>query len=957
MNHARVRSATRDNGSRTGRQGVWIWAGGLFLLAAALALRALRLTWQPLWWDEGYSVYFATESLAAMVRLTAQDIHPPLYYALLHAWILLWGSAAPLALRTFSLLVGALTVPALAWVAGILFPGRSRLRLLALLLLTLSPMHLFYSQEVRMYGLELLLGLLSTGFLWRLLHADTRGAQRRAGVGYVLATAAALYTEYYAAFLPLAHLLWAAIRWRRQPRRLLPLLLADSLVALLYLPWIALALPQLIPYVDQKILADQDRPLALLPYLGRHLLAFTAGHVPPPAPWPDLRLAGPLALLPLLGAGLLKRLRPSLPEPVAALLIFLLLPLGLGFLLNLRLPFFPEGGERVLLFVLPYFLLLLAWGLDRSLEAAPWLGWSSAALLLAGAATGILAFYTAPRYTTEDYRPLIGQVVQQGRDQDTVFLVFPWQVGYWRAYAPVYGRGERHGPWPQLTPSPAWNAQVAAALDEALARGRVWFPAHLALGGILEGQIEAHLAARAVNFVNRWYSPTTRLSAWAPQEAPASGEAQGSGSVQVDFGPVGLSRVRVAPGVIPSANQVLRLELSWQVTDPSAGPFWVTLRLLDDDGRIWSLRDYEPLGLWGRPGPGGVLQERVGLLAPVGLPPGAYRLALGVGRVGSQALLPLLQADNPAAGTGASGELATLATVTVTEPDAPLPPLRLPVQWPLSPPPEREGLAFLGYAGYAPEQPPLAGEILPLRLFFQNRAQSLPHRELSLDLLDSEGRWVAGWQGWPLPDYPTERWPPGALVQTPVDFPLPATLVSGRYRLLASLVDPAGGAAGESAKDPVTLGWLQIRQRPANFQPPSPQFPLDPPPQFGTHARLLGYDLTREDGALLLVLHWEVLQTLLPSHHVFVHLDGPDGRTLAQDDGVPGGSETPAPTGSWRPGEFIADPHRLSLPPELPELPPGAVIRVGLYRPDTGVRLPVTLDGQPAGDAASLPLR
>ena len=34
------------------------------LTLVALGLRVLRLEWQPLWWDEGYSVYFATESLS-----------------------------------------------------------------------------------------------------------------------------------------------------------------------------------------------------------------------------------------------------------------------------------------------------------------------------------------------------------------------------------------------------------------------------------------------------------------------------------------------------------------------------------------------------------------------------------------------------------------------------------------------------------------------------------------------------------------------------------------------------------------------------------------------------------------------------------------------------------------------------------------------------------------------------
>ena len=59
----------------------------LVLLACAFALRCLNLTFQPLWFDEGWSVWFATTDLATMAARTAADIHPPLYYALLHGWI------------------------------------------------------------------------------------------------------------------------------------------------------------------------------------------------------------------------------------------------------------------------------------------------------------------------------------------------------------------------------------------------------------------------------------------------------------------------------------------------------------------------------------------------------------------------------------------------------------------------------------------------------------------------------------------------------------------------------------------------------------------------------------------------------------------------------------------------------------------------------------------------------
>ena len=81
----------------------------LVLLAtlAGLALRLVRWDFQPLWWDEGYSVWFATHTLDQMAALTAQDIHPPLYYALLHGWTLILG-AGPLAFRSFSVVAGVL---------------------------------------------------------------------------------------------------------------------------------------------------------------------------------------------------------------------------------------------------------------------------------------------------------------------------------------------------------------------------------------------------------------------------------------------------------------------------------------------------------------------------------------------------------------------------------------------------------------------------------------------------------------------------------------------------------------------------------------------------------------------------------------------------------------------------------------------------------------------------------
>ena len=91
-------------------------------------------------------------------------------------------------------------------------------------------------------------------------------------------------------------------------------------------------------------------------------------------------------------------------------------------------------------------------------------------LVVAVGAASLVTFYLVPRYPGDDYRPLIARTVEQGLPGDTIFAVYPWQVGYWRSY------GSGDGPTALLTPDVDWTPGVAAALDAALARGKVWFP-------------------------------------------------------------------------------------------------------------------------------------------------------------------------------------------------------------------------------------------------------------------------------------------------------------------------------------------------------------------------------------------------------------------------------------------------------------------------------------------------
>ena len=165
------------------------------ILLLAFALRLYRLGYQSIWYDEGVSIHLAQKSLAALTAHTAGDIHPPLYYYLLHFWIKAAGSSE-FAVAFFSLTFGFLLVPLVYCIGRHLY--NPTVGSLAALLVAISPYNLWYSQEMRMYTLGASLGLVS---LYSLLQLLVRAKGRVYWVGYILSAALGLYTLYYFAFL------------------------------------------------------------------------------------------------------------------------------------------------------------------------------------------------------------------------------------------------------------------------------------------------------------------------------------------------------------------------------------------------------------------------------------------------------------------------------------------------------------------------------------------------------------------------------------------------------------------------------------------------------------------------------------------------------------------------------------------------------------------------------------
>ena len=212
------------------------------LLAAIILLgallRLLRLDWQDVWLDEAFSLHIASLPWSATLAAIRQDVHPPLFYLLLHGWIAWLGDSA-YALRLLSALTGVLTLPALYALGRALRLERSWSLLLTFLLAT-AYFPIRFAQETRSFSLLLLLALLSMLCFVRWLARRNRWDL----LGVLLLTVALVYTHYYGFFLPVVQTAWLAWRAPRQRAWLAPWTLLLGVLALAFWPWLAVVKQQ-----------------------------------------------------------------------------------------------------------------------------------------------------------------------------------------------------------------------------------------------------------------------------------------------------------------------------------------------------------------------------------------------------------------------------------------------------------------------------------------------------------------------------------------------------------------------------------------------------------------------------------------------------------------------------------------------------------------------------------------
>ena len=201
-------SKLRDKESKGTNLGLVQWIALTLLLACGFAVRLFCLACKPFWFDETFSVEVARVTWPNFLHLLWwREANMSLYYVMLRVW--LYFGQDPSFIRSLSAIAGAATIPAVYWLASVLYDRRTGL--IAAALLTFNAYHIRYAQEARSYSLFVFLATLSCGFLIAFLLQPTK-LNRRA---YLLSSILAVYAHFYALLLIVAQ--WMALRWIAPP--------------------------------------------------------------------------------------------------------------------------------------------------------------------------------------------------------------------------------------------------------------------------------------------------------------------------------------------------------------------------------------------------------------------------------------------------------------------------------------------------------------------------------------------------------------------------------------------------------------------------------------------------------------------------------------------------------------------------------------------------------------------
>lgn len=635
------------------------WA--VAIVGVGFLLRTYRLGVESIWYDEGVSLYLAQQTPAGIIQHTAGDIHPPLYYLLLHLWIRLLGSSE-FAAALLSVAFGLLIVTTLYYVGSRLY--NRNVGTIAALLAAVAPFQIWYSQEIRMYTMGAFFGLLAFWGTWRFLQTSAlqpQTATRCGWICYVIAGVLGLYTIYYFAFLLITLNVWAATHfargWRADSKRVRALaaswVCAQIAILILYAPWLGTAVRQAL----NPPVPVWRSPVSLWEIIVDSWSALTFGQSVIPAQV-SYALAFAAALYGL-GAVVTYRRNANLSF---GLVLYTVLPIALIALASWYTPLF---HVRYVFTYSPALYLVLAAGIFWLCTRTPVAGIVALVIWLALTGYSLFEYQHNPRYRSDDFRGAVHELAAHVRSGDAILInagyTYPPFVYYfpdelvWRgrlvdfdpATLPLTGTvvlqtgsidGSSSLGWgrPDSDFYATTKAETAKSLQAVFdTRPRLWVLRAYDTVVDPDGFVRHWLDENGRRFEDQVFGGESyiRAQGYWTQKAPSFQHPP----LDTNTGLLFDERLEllgfVGPLVSVHTGSALEIDLFWQAHQRLSDDYGVMLELVDGSNRIWARSD-ELLGGSAYPTSrwlaGEVLRQPVRIVVPEGTPLGTYRLVVTV---------------------------------------------------------------------------------------------------------------------------------------------------------------------------------------------------------------------------------------------------------------------------------------------------------------------------------------
>lgn len=396
----------------------------LAVLAIALLLRLVSIN-QSVWLDEAINI-MAVKNYDVKFLVTDYsigDLHPPLYHIFLKSWTQIFGYSE-VAVRLLSVIFGVVSVFLIYSLGKLLFD--KKIGLVAALLLAVSGLHIYYSQEARMYVLAAMLALFSvigfTKILGKFSHRSF------SWFFYIISTILMLYSDYLPYFLWLTQNVYVAINRTSLGEKWLSFWLAAQAVILLsLLPWLSVFVKQIstglqaaqnVPEWGQVVGAASAKALALVP------LKFIIGRVSIDDKIIYAILAS--AVIIICSYPVARSLKDW--QKTRLLWFWLIIPVILAYTVAFWIPIFSYFR---FLFVLPAFILLVSKGISMFPQKAQ--------TVLTVTITAIffvssLFYLSTPRFWRENWRDAVSYVKRAQVDKSAVVFVTDYQTSPYQYY-------------------------------------------------------------------------------------------------------------------------------------------------------------------------------------------------------------------------------------------------------------------------------------------------------------------------------------------------------------------------------------------------------------------------------------------------------------------------------------------------------------------------------------------